>query len=806
MPEYSDGVIVAWHLAALEAGAAAHATIKPGHLFIALCKVCDLPLPDAIGMADEQDLRSRLPLLEAEVEEIRQVFKRTGLDPRHFRRRLRTALGTEGESPADGVMHRSPDARRLFDRAEQLCGVSRAQCLRPVHILWALCEMEESPWGYLAGEMQIDRIGLLRTTEEASRRPALSSGGSPIPDQGEQQVQDAGSHRRRPTPLIDCYARDLTRLAAEGRLHPIIGRKEEITRLGRVLLRRERNNAILVGDAGVGKTCVVEGFAQRISSESVSEYFRSKRIVEIAMGDLVAGTKYRGEFEERLQGILKEAMGDPDLILFIDEIHTVVGAGATAGDAMDAANIMKPALARGDIRCIGATTTPEYRRHVEKDTAFQRRFEVIWVEEPTRQEAIDILHGLRRHFEQHHGFPIADDAITAAVELSMRFATDLRLPDKAIDLIDEACARARLQSFSSLETPESVDRVDVAKVVADRYRVPLEKLTEDQADHLLRMETILSRRVKGQDEAVRAVAETVRAARAGLTQPNRPQGVFLLLGPTGTGKTELAKALAEFLFDDESRLITLDMSEYAERHTVSKLIGAPPGYVGHEDEGQLISEIRTHPYSVVLLDEIEKAHPDVHRVFLQVFDEGRLTDSRGRRVSFNEAIIVMTSNLGSSGPGSGRRVGVDMDSDKDSGAVEQMRERTMDAVKAAMPPEFLNRIQKVVVFNPLGRDTVREIIDKMLAGTCKRLASRSVDLELDQSAYDLLMQEGFSEVYGAREMERAVERLISEPLANQIIAGKVRDGSRLLVSVADGKMEFEAQAANRGTGDASGTA
>jgi ATP-dependent Clp protease ATP-binding subunit ClpC len=514
------------------------------------------------------------------------------------------------------------------------------------------------------------------------------------------------------------------------------------------------------------------------------------------MASLVAGTKYRGEFEERMQGLIREVTEADDVILFIDEVHTILGAGAAEG-TVDAANILKPALTRGDLRCIGATTIGEYRKHIEKDPALERRFQMVWVDEPTREEAVEILRGLRPRFEEHHGLQITDEAIEAAVELSMRYLPDFRLPDKAIDLIDQACASGRiatLSAFSDLPAVASIGRPEVAAVVAQRCRLPVERLTEDDAARLLRMEEALRRRVIGQEEAVRAVSEAVRTARAGLKDPRRPIGVFLFVGTTGTGKTELAKALAEFLFDDEQRLIRIDMSEYMEKHAVSRLIGAPPGYVGYEEEGQLTGPVRSNPYSVVLFDEVEKAHPDVFDIFLQIFDDGRLTDARGRRASFSETVIILTSNLGNRIEGAARPIGLQLaGAAAKAGDAEQetYRRRIMDAVKGALRPELLNRIQRTVFFFPLSQESLRQIIDKILGGLRQRLRGRRVNVELSEAAYDLLMQEGSHPQFGAREMERAIDRLLVQPLGKALLEGRFAEGTTVRVDAGDGELVLE---------------
>ncbi len=572
-----------------------------------------------------------------------------------------------------------------------------------------------------------------------------------------------------PTPLLDKFGRDMTHLATRGRLSPIVGREREMDLVAQVLLRKNKNNPVLLGEAGVGKTAVVEGFAQRMIDPSCPEPLKNRRIIELSVGSLVAGTKYRGEFEERILGIAEEAAENPEIILFLDEIHTLVGAGATGRDSLDASNILKPALARGELRCIGASTLAEYRRHVESDPALERRFERILVDEPTLTEAVEILEHLRPYLEAHHEVQISLGALRAAVDLTARHVLDRQLPDKALDALDQSCARQRLRRYTEAEGAgrprdgEPILVVDrhIASTVAQWTGIPLEKISGEAARSLLNLEDELKARVFGQERAVRAVTRTVLTAKAGLAEPERPLGVFFFTGPTGVGKTHLAKSLAEVLFGDTKRLVRIDMSEYMQEHAVSNLIGAPPGYVGYEREGVLISALRTHPHSIVLFDEVEKAHPRVFDLFLQIFDEGRLTGTHGKSADFTQSVIILTSNID---PRPERKTVVGFEAE-----AEETTSDVRDALLQRMRPELVNRIDGVVSFNLLGGDALRRIVGQYVSNLEELLAARELTLELDEGVYDRLIELGDSRQYGARELRRAVDVHLRQPLATEVL-------------------------------------
>lgn len=558
------------------------------------------------------------------------------------------------------------------------------------------------------------------------------------------------------------------------------------------MLKKQKNNPLLIGDPGVGKTSLVEGLASWLTGPELVSELRDRRIIEVSMAALVAGSAFRGQFEERLEGVIAEATRAKNIIIFIDEIHMVLRAGSANGGAMDGANILKPALARGDFPCIGATTIKEYRTYIESDPALERRFQPIQINEPNAGEALEILQGLRPTLEAHHGLQIEDSAIDAAVALSIRYLPDFRLPDKAIDLIDQSCAATRLVSlgFGSADSPPitKIRKTEVASVLAERCGLPVEQLTQDEGQRLLHMDQILARRVVGQPDALSAVCDAVHTGRAGLADPRRPQGVFLFVGPTGTGKTELARALAEFLFGSEGALTRIDMSEYMEKHTVSRLIGAPPGYLGHDEEGQLTGQLRRKPYSVVLLDEIEKAHPDILNLFLQVFDDGRLTDSHGKVADARHAIFIMTSNLTPSTPGL-KPVGFSPYRSK-SGPLSPTDEIS-DLLRQWFRPEFLNRLTKVVVFRQLSQQNLHEIARKLLSGLIARAAEQGIVVEVSEDAIAHLAQTAYDPEYGARPLARAIDALVDRPLAALLIGGELKGKNVVRVSMAKGKLWVE---------------
>ncbi|MHB8509974.1 MAG: ATP-dependent Clp protease ATP-binding subunit, partial [Candidatus Dormibacteria bacterium] len=656
--------------------------------------------------------------------------------------------------------------------------------------------------------------------------------------------EEAREEKKKPskTPLLDQFCRDLTELAEKNTLDPVIGRATEIERVIQILSRRTKNNPALIGEPGVGKTAIAEGLAQQIIAGNIPESLMGKRVLTLDMGALVAGTKYRGEFEERLKKILDEIRSSREVVLFIDELHTLVGAGAAEG-AIDAANILKPALARGEIQCIGATTLNEYRKYIEKDAALERRFQSVFVDEPNLSETVAILHGVRALYEKHHRVHITDDALKASAELSARYVADRAQPDKSIDLIDEASARVRMKlttlpddlremqkeirelqiqkeeaiasqdyetaaSFRDQEkklnekyvqaettwrdqlgqTVPDVNEENIAEIVSAWTGVPVARLVEEESTKLLQMEEQIHSRLIGQDEAVKVVSQSVRRARAGLKDPKRPIGSFVFLGPTGVGKTELARQLAKFMFDDEDAIIRLDMSEFMERHSTARLVGSPPGYVGYDEGGQLTEAVRRRPYSVVLLDEIEKAHPEVFNMLLQILEDGRLSDAKGKAVNFANTLIIMTSNLGVSGIGSGTSMGFQPSMPDDRTTDQEhkkMRTSILDELKRVFRPEFLNRLDAVVVFKRLTRDEMRVIVDLLCVRISQHLTQQDMELQISEKAKDKIAEEGFDKVYGARPLRRVIQRLIEDPLSEDLLRFKYKSGDTILVDLDD---------------------
>lgn len=694
------------------------------------------------------------------------------------------------------------------------------------HLLLSLLRDEDNIAAQILSQFHVNYDTVRRELDNIlSGRPTNPKG----TDKGQARSGRSAPERIK-TPVLDNFGRDLTKLAVEGKLDPVIGREKEIERVAQVLSRRKKNNPVLIGEPGVGKTAIVEGLALRIVDRKVSRVLFDKRIVTLDLAALVAGTKYRGQFEERMKAVMNELEKARDVILFIDELHTIVGAGGASG-SLDASNMFKPALARGDIQCIGATTLDEYRQYIEKDGALDRRFQKILVEPPSSEEAIQILRNVKDRYEKHHGVVYSDQAVKSAVTMSDRYITDRFLPDKALDVLDEAGARVHLANIvvpkEVLELEEKIEEVrmeknqvvksqdfeeaarlrdlekryqtdleaakeewevnagdmvfnvtdnDISDVVAMMTGIPVNRVAESETDKLMRMAEILRSEVIGQDEAVNHLTRAIRRARAGLKDPSRPIGSFMFLGPTGVGKTELAKALARYMFDSEESLIRIDMSEYMEKFTVSRLVGAPPGYVGYEEGGQLTEKVRRKPYSIVLLDEIEKAHPDVFNILLQVFDDGVLTDGLGRRVDFKNTIIIMTSNVGMKDVKAGGKIGFATDTEERD-EYEHIKATIEETMRRLFNPEFINRIDEYVVFRPLRREHMLAIIDLQLKKTRQRLASMGVTLELARTAKEWLAEKGFDERYGARPLRRTLQRYVEDELAEQILMGSVPEGS-----------------------------
>jgi ATP-dependent Clp protease ATP-binding subunit ClpC len=761
-----------------------------------------------------------------------QVLKNKGVDLEAVRRNTEELAGI-GEETVTQILGYTPRTKTVLEYSLNEARALGQNFIGTEHLLLALIREGDG----LAASM-LKGMGL--SSEGVVQEILMLLNNEPKVNKGQKTKNENPN-----TPTLNQYGRDLNEMARDGKLDPVVGRDREIERMIQILSRRTKNNPVLIGDPGVGKTAVAEGLAQKIYEGNVPEGLKDKRVVTLDLSSMVAGAKYRGEFEERLKNVMSEIREVKNVILFIDEMHTIIGAGAAEG-SIDASNILKPALARGEIQAIGATTLDEYKKHIEKDTALERRFQPVNVGEPSKEEALQILEGLRDKYEAHHKVKITDEALRAAVDLSDRYITDRYLPDKAIDLIDEAASRVRIRTFTappdlkkledelaglekeksesiSLQDYEKAAKVrdreveirkqlesqkrswsdkahsadsvvgeeEVADIVSSWTGIPVTKMAEEESQRLLNLENILHSRVIGQEEAVASVAKAIKRARVGLKDPSRPVGSFIFLGPTGVGKTELTKALAEALFGDESAMIRIDMSEYMEKHTVSRLIGSPPGYVGYDEGGQLTEKVKRKPYSVVLFDEIEKAHPDVFNILLQILEDGRLTDGKGRTVDFKNTVLIMTSNVGSHTIKKQKVLGFTASTGEKESVYEKMKDNVMEELRSSFRPEFLNRIDDIIVFHQLEEAHLKEIVEIMLKSLVKRIKEMNIEIEVSDEAKNLLMKKGFDPQYGARPLRRAITKMVEDQLSEEILKGNVKAGSKVQINVEEEKLVFK---------------